>query len=451
MSQSSLIVAKFGGTSVADFAAMNRSADVVLMDPNVRLVVLSASAGVTNLLVSLADGQEQEQRAYLLDEIRRIQYAIIDLLTQPDVIREEIDRLLENITMLSEAAALATSTALTDELVSHGELMSSLLFVEVLRQRKVASGWFDVRKVMRTSDRFGRAEPDVSQLAELAHTQLAPRLSQELIVTQGFIGSEAKGRTTTLGRGGSDYTAALLGEALHASRIDIWTDVAGIYTTDPRVVPAAKRIDEITFEEAAEMATFGAKVLHPATLLPAVRCNIPVFVGSSKDPAAGGTRVCNQMQNPPLFRALALRRKQTLLTLHSLNMLHARGFLVEVFDILARHNISVDLITTSEVSVALTLDTTGSTSTGESLLTQALLTELSSLCRVEVEENLALIAIIGNNLSKACGVGKEVFGVLEPFNLRLICYGASSYNLCFLVPGNDAEQVVQTLHHNLFE
>lgn len=451
MSQSSLIVAKFGGTSVADYAAMNRSADVVLRDPNVRLVVLSASAGVTNMLVALADGQEQEQRAHLLEEIRRIQYAIIDQLTQPAVISEEIDRLLENISMLSEGAALATSNALTDELVSHGELMSSLLFVEVLRQRGAASGWFDVRKVMRTSDRFGRAEPDVALLAELAQAQIASRLLKELIVTQGFIGSEVKGRTTTLGRGGSDYTAALLGEALHANRIDIWTDVAGIYTTDPRVVPAAKRIDEITFEEAAEMATFGAKVLHPATLLPAVRCNIPVFVGSSKDPAAGGTRVCNQMQNPPLFRALALRRKQTLLTLHSLNMLHARGFLVEVFDILARHHISVDLITTSEVSVALTLDTTGSTSTGESLLTQALLTELSSLCRVEVEENLALIAIIGNNLSKACGVGKEVFGVLEPFNLRLICYGASSYNLCFLVPGNDAEQVIQALHRNLFE
>lgn len=451
MSQSSLIVAKFGGTSVADFAAMNRSADVVLRDPNVRLVVLSASAGVTNMLVALADGQEQEQRVHLLEDIRRIQYAIIDQLAQPAVISEEIDRLLENISMISEGAALATSSALTDELVSHGELMSSLLFVEVLRQRGAASGWFDVRKVMRTSDRFGRAEPDVALLAELAQAQIASRLSKELIVTQGFIGSEVKGRTTTLGRGGSDYTAALLGEALHASRIDIWTDVAGIYTTDPRIVPAAKRIDEITFEEAAEMATFGAKVLHPATLLPAVRCNIPVFVGSSKDPAAGGTRVCNQLQNPPLFRALALRRKQTLLILHSLNMLHARGFLVEVFDILARHHISVDLITTSEVSVALTLDTTGSTSTGESLLTQALLTELSSLCRVEVEENLALIAIIGNNLSKACGVGKEVFGVLEPFNLRLICYGASSYNLCFLVPGNDAEQVVQTLHRNLFE
>lgn len=446
-----LIVAKFGGTSVADYTAMNRSADIVLADPSVRLVVLSASAGVTNLLVSLAEGQDQEQRAYQLDEIRRIQYAIVDQLARPEVIRDEVDRVLENITMLSEAAALANSTAMTDELVSHGELLSTLLFVEILRQRQVQSEWFDVRKVLRTDDHFGRAEPDLALVAELTQSQLAPRLAEALIVTQGFIGSEAKGRTTTLGRGGSDYTAALLGEALHASRIDIWTDVPGIYTTDPRVVPTAKRIDEITFGEAAEMATFGAKVLHPATLMPAVRSDIPVFVGSSKDPAAGGTRVCNETQNPPLFRALALRRKQTLLTLHSLNMLHSRGFLVEVFTTLARHNISVDLITTSEVSVALTLDTTGSTSTGGSLLTQALLTELSSVCRVEVEENLALIAIIGNKLSQACGVGKEVFGVLEPFNLRLICYGASSYNLCFLVPGNDAEQVVRTLHHNLFE
>ncbi|MDU6416049.1 lysine-sensitive aspartokinase 3 [Mixta calida] len=451
MFQSDLIVAKFGGTSVADFSAMNRSADVVLANANVRLVVLSASAGVTNLLIALAEGQEPSQRLNSLDEIRRIQYAIIDRLQQPAVIREEIDRILENITMLSEAAALATSTALTDELVSHGELMSSLLFVEILRERQVAAEWFDVRKVMRTNDRFGRAEPDVAALAELCAQQLQPRLENALVITQGFIGSESKGRTTTLGRGGSDYTAALLGEALHAQRIDIWTDVPGIYTTDPRVVPAAQRIDEITFEEAAEMATFGAKVLHPATLMPAVRSDIPVFVGSSKDPAAGGTLVCNKTQNPPLFRALALRRRQTLLTLHSLNMLHARGFLAEVFAILARHHMSVDLITTSEVSVALTLDTTGSTSSGDSLLTQALLTELSSLCRVEVEENLALVALIGNKLSQACGVGKEVFGVLEPFNLRMICYGASSYNLCFLVPGNDAEQVVRTLHHNLFE
>lgn len=450
MSQT-LIVAKFGGTSVADFEAMNRSADVVLQDASTRLVVLSASAGITNLLVALAEGQQAPQRAVLLDDIRRIQYAIVDRLQHPEVIRDEIDRMIDNISMLSEAASLATSNALTDELVSHGELMSSLLFVEILRERQVNAEWFDVRKVMRTDDHFGRAVPDVEVLAEQATAQLQPRIGQALVITQGFIGSEREGRTTTLGRGGSDYTAALLGEALNAARVDIWTDVPGIYTTDPRVVPTAKRIDEITFEEAAEMATFGAKVLHPATLLPAVRRGIPVFVGSSKAPAAGGTRVCNETRNPPLFRALALRRKQTLLTLHSLNMLHTFGFLAELFNILARHNVSVDLITTSEVSVALTLDTTGSTSTSASLLTQALLTELSSLCRVEVEEDLALVAIIGNQLSKACGVGKEVFGVLDPFNLRMICYGASSYNLCFLVPGNDAESVVRTLHRNLFE
>ena len=447
----SFVVAKFGGTSVADYDAMNRSADVVLADPNTRLVVLSASAGVTNLLVSLSEGLEATERFVKLDALRKIQFDILERLQNPNVIREEVERLLENITTLAEAASLATSSALTDELVSHGELMSTLLFVEIMRERNIQAQWFDVRKVMRTSDRFGRAEPDVEALAELTNQQLAPRLDEGIVITQGFIGSEAKGRTTTLGRGGSDYTAALLGEALHATRVDIWTDVPGIYTTDPRVVSAAKRIGVIAFEEAAEMATFGAKVLHPATLLPAVRSDIPVFVGSSKDPKAGGTLVCKKTENPPLFRALALRRKQTLVTLHSHNMLHSRGFLAEVFGILARHNISVDLITTSEVSIALTLDTTGSTSTGDTLLTQSLLIELSELCRVEVEEDLALVAIIGNKLSRACGVGKEVFGVLDPFNIRMICYGASSYNLCFLVPADQAEQVVQKLHQNLFE
>lgn len=383
----SFVVAKFGGTSVADYDAMNRSADVVLADPNTRTVVLSASAGVTNLLVSLSEGLEATERFVKLDALRKIQFDILERLQNPNVIREEVERLLENITTLAEAASLATSTALTDELVSHGELMSTLLFVEIMRERNIQAQWFDVRKVMRTSDRFGRAEPDVEALAELTNQQLAPRLDEGIVITRGFIGSEAKGRTTTLGRGGSDYTAALLGEALHATRVDIWTDVPGIYTTDPRVVSAAKRIDVIAFEEAAEMATFGAKVLHPATLLPAVRSDIPVFVGSSKDPKAGGTLVCKKTENPPLFRALALRRKQTLVTLHSHNMLHSRGFTAEVFGITARHNISVDLITTSEVSIALTLDTTGSTSTGDTLLTQSLLIELSELCRVEVEED----------------------------------------------------------------
>ncbi|PHM60749.1 aspartate kinase [Xenorhabdus stockiae] len=448
---SQYIVAKFGGTSVADFDAMNNCADIILANRDVRVVVLSASAGITNLLVTLASGCNSDKREKCLKQIRDIQYAIIGRLNETDVIKDEIDRLLDNIATLSEAASLATSDALTDELVSHGEVMSTLLFVELLRQRNTDVEWFDIRRIMRTNDQFGQAEPDTTQLNILAEQHLQPRLNNTIVITQGFIGKEEKGRTTTLGRGGSDYTAALLGEALGLSRVDIWTDVPGIYTTDPRVVPTATRIDKIAFDEAAEMATFGAKILHPATLLPAVRCGIPVFVGSSKQPQAGGTLVCDRTVNPPRFRALALRRKQTLLTLHSLKMLHARGFLAEIFILLSRHNISVDLITTSEVSVALTLDTTGSTSTNGSLLTNALLTELSTLCRVEVEEDLALVAIIGNKLSQARGLGKEIFGPLESFNIRMISYGASSHNVCLLIPGQDAEEVVQTLHKNLFE
>ncbi|MQL50293.1 lysine-sensitive aspartokinase 3 [Photorhabdus khanii] len=445
------IVAKFGGTSVANFDAMNSSADIVLANKEVRVVVLSASAGMTNLLIALAEGCDADKRADYLKQIHTIQYAIADRLHISDAIRREINRLLENIKALSETASLATSDALTDELVSHGELMSTLLFTELLRQRGTDAEWFDIRKIMRTDDSFGRAEPNNTQLRILATEHLLPHLKNTLIVTQGFIGREEKGRTTTLGRGGSDYTAALLGEALNLERVDIWTDVPGIYTTDPRVAPAAQRIDKIAFDEAAEMATFGAKILHPATLFPAIRCGIPVFVGSSKNPLAGGTLVCDTTEAPPRFRAITLRRQQTLLTLHSLKMLHAQGFLAEIFTILSRHNISVDLITTSEVNVALTLDTTGSTNRNGSLLTNALMTELSTLCRVDVEEDLALVAIIGNQLSQTSGLGKQVFSALERFNLRMISHGASNHNLCLLVQGNDAEQIVQTLHQCLFE
>lgn len=170
-----LVVAKFGGTSVADFDAMNRSIDVALLDANTRIVVLSASAGVTNILVALAGGLEPTERFSQLDALRQIQFNILERLRYPNVIREEIERLLENITTLAEAAALASSTALTDELVSHGELMSTLLFVEILRERGIQAQWFDARKVLRTNDRFGRAEPDIAAVAELTQQQLAPR------------------------------------------------------------------------------------------------------------------------------------------------------------------------------------------------------------------------------------------------------------------------------------
>ncbi|HEP1894918.1 TPA: lysine-sensitive aspartokinase 3 [Kluyvera cryocrescens] len=445
------IVAKFGGTSVADFDAMNRSASIVLADPNVRLVVLSASAGVTNLLVELSEGLESHLQFDKLETLRTIQYNIISRLKNPSIISTEIDNLLENIGRLAHIAMTSPSTALSDELVSHGELMSSLLFTEVLRERGVEASWFDARSVMRTDSNYGCAEPDVTTLAELAELHLRPRIEQAIMITQGFIGRDESGHTTTLGRGGSDYTASLLGEALHAARVDIWTDVAGIYTTDPRIAPKAKRIDSISFSEASDMAAYGAKVLHPATLMPAMRKNIPVFVGSSKDTAAGGTLVCCTTENPPSYRAVAVRRKQTLVRLHSLNAQPSYRFLAQIFALLEQHTVAADLVTTSENSIALALDSTNATSGEDPTLTTALFTALSSHCRVEVESGLALITLIGNQLTQASSVCKDVFAHFDEHAVRMICHGASSNNLCFLLPGDVADSAVKALHQRLFE
>ena len=449
---SNLSVAKFGGTSVANHAAMTASAKIVIADPNTRVVVLSASAGITNLLVALANGCDATQRAKLLAEIRQIQENILNELKDPALVRDEVEALLKNIESLAEAASLATSLALTDELISHGEMISTKIFVQILRELNAQATWLDVRSVVATNSNFGKAAPDDEQTQKNSDNVLKPLIDRgELVITQGFIGRDPEGKTTTLGRGGSDYSAALLAEVLHAKDVLIWTDVAGIYTTDPRIVPAAQRIDTMSFAEAAEMATFGAKVLHPATLLPAVRSNIPVYVGSSKAPQDGGTWVTRDPQPRPTFRAIALRRDQTLLTLSSLNMLHAQGFLAKVFNILAKYKVSVDTITTSEVSVALTLDKTGSASSGADLLSNDLLTELSELCTVKVDTGLSLVALIGNDLHIAAGIAKRIFTALERYNVRMISYGASTNNVCTLVHSSQADDVVRALHAELFE
>ncbi|HHQ4651878.1 TPA: lysine-sensitive aspartokinase 3 [Aeromonas hydrophila] len=445
-------VAKFGGTSVANAAAMNNCADVVLANPATRVVVLSASAGVTNLLVALAQGDLDEagQEAQLV-RLTEIQQAILTELGDPGDLSDLIHGQLGEIRTMARQAHLHTDAELADRIIACGELMSTRLFTELLRQRGVKACWQDARQLLRTDSRFGKASVDLAATRALCQATLGPLLGDSLIITQGFIGADGDGRTTTLGRGGSDYSAALLAEALDAGSIEIWTDVPGIYTTDPRLVTRARPIPEISFVEAAEMATFGAKVLHPATLQPAVRQDIPVFVGSSKDPAAGGTWIRASTRTNPLFRAVALRRNQVLVTLHSLNMFHAYGFLAEVFGILARHRISVDLITTSEVSVSLTLDHTGSQSNGEPILGDKVLAELGQLCKVQVETGLALVALIGNRMSEAAGVGSQVFDAIREHNIRMICYGASAHNLCFLVKEDEAGHIVNRLHQELLD
>ena len=448
---SKLSVAKFGGTSVANFEAMSLCANIITQDPNTRVVVLSASAGVTNYLVELANGCEKARRDEIIAAVRTIQYNIIEKLQHQAEISAQIDELLARIEALAESASLATSTALADELISHGEMMSTKIFTQLCAERNYTTVWVDVREIVATNSHYGKAAPNDEKTKLQSDAILKPLIAEgKVAITQGFIGRDAEGKTTTLGRGGSDYSAALLAEVLNADDVLIWTDVPGIYTTDPRVEPNAKRIDTMAFNEAAEMATFGAKVLHPATLLPAVRSNIPVFVGSSKAPEQGGTWVTRDPQPRPTFRAIALRRNQTLLTLSSLSMLHAKGFLANVFAILAKHNISVDVITTSEVSIALTLDKTGSASTGAEMLSQDLLDELRELCHVQVENDLALVAIIGNNLHTQAGVAKQLFHQLEGFNIRLISYGASTNNVCTLVKNDEADDVVRALHAGLF-
>ena len=341
-----LDIAKFGGTSVADFKAMTSSVQVSASNPNTRLVVVSACAGVTNILVELASGAcSRDKIEELIKKLYDIHYEIASKVATTDICLKFIKEHLNEIRDLANEAAMERSDALTDRIVSHGELMSSFLIVEVFKLHGYNAKWFDVRQVMRTDSCFGHAQPLVEVVESLCKTHLAPLLQDgTIVVTQGFIASNSEGMTTTLGRGGSDYTAALLGEALAASTISIWTDVPGVYTTDPRLVPHAKPIDELTYLEAAEMATFGAKILHPSTLIPAVRRGIPVYVGSSKEPEKGGTWVKPETSSHPAFRAVALRKNQTLIVLASPKMVGASGFLAKVFSVFARYNQSIDLV-----------------------------------------------------------------------------------------------------------
>ena len=447
----SLTVAKFGGTSVADFDAMLRCANIIKSSKSNRVVVVSASAGVTNYLVRLSQENvvlaEQEE---IIANIGAIQFNITQHLEAKveEQLNIEINKLLDELSQQALNQSQQYSAKTADAILSFGEQFSSRIFAQVLRSIDVAGEYFNVQQVMKTNSLYGKAVVDEKQLKSACQQILAPRLADSVIVTQGFIGQDGLGNPTTLGRGGSDYSAALLAEALDSDDLAIWTDVTGIFTTDPRITSQAKAIKEISFGEAAEMATFGAKILHPATLIPAMRHNIPVFVGSSKEPEKGGTRIKQQVESSPTFRSIALRREQTLVTVKSPAMLHASGFLAQVFAILAKHELSVDLITTSEISVALTFDNPSGTT--QALLTTTVVEELEQLCEVSVEHGLSLVAVIGNGLDSARGIGQSIFEKINDTNIRLICHGASANNLCFLVQEQEANHVVETLHDTLF-
>ena len=441
-----IIVSKFGGTSMADFESMQRCAEIVASNPDRKIIVVSATAGTTNDLVLLSENPSDTKIDEALENIKDRHLNIISKLPLDSRTKSEAFFLDQLNSLKTHLKNSEKDKKWIDTLLSFGELMSSPIFTEVVKLNKVEAKLLDARGVITTDDHFGNAEPKIESISERASGIDLSRVS----ITQGFIGSNNKGETTTLGRGGSDYSAALFAESVKADVLEIWTDVSGVYTTDPRIVSDARPIHELTFDEAAELSTFGGKVLHPATLKPAIRSDIKVFVGSSIDPGSKGTWIVTKSENKPAIRAISLRKNQTLVTVRSLDMLHRHGFLAHLFKVLADHKVSVDLVTTSEVSVSLTLDTNHSAASKVDLSPE-IIEELESFSQVEIEKGLSLIALIGNQLEVTAGVSGSIFHELKDVNIRLICHGASTNNICFLVEEESAEGVVKMIHQKFIK
>jgi aspartate kinase len=445
-----LSIAKFGGTSVANYTVMQNCARIVAGNKNTRIVVVSASAGVTNHLVSLAHTpMTQQQIEETCQAITDIELAILDNLQDKPSVETKLNDLLEEVRALAFHEEILHRNDLKDQLLSMGERMSSLMFSSVLAEQGVKTINFDVRKVLRTDSEFGEAAPHIEQIATLAEQLLAPEIENAIVVTQGFVGADENGNTTTLGRGGSDFTAALLAEAMNAEACEIWTDVIGVYTTDPRITDTARPLPELSFEEAAEMATFGAKVLHPATMEPALRKDIKVFVGSSKEPEKGGTWIVRDCEFEPPYRAITRRKEQVMVTVKTPKMMYAQGFLQQVFAIIAKHKLSVDLVTTSEISVSFTLDNPANSVAQR--LNKETIAELETICDVTVEKGYDLVTVVGNHMQTAVGVSSKILAAVSDFNLRMICFGANPHNLSFLVNETNSDDVVRKLHKALFE
>ena len=449
------VVSKFGGTSMGDADCMKRSARVAFKQ-KAKIVVVSATSGTTNDLIELAKLSEKSTWENAQVILTKIKVRHLKLGRDLDLGQEKVEllnNLFEELESMCRGIHLLKDCSLKalDSIQSIGERLSSILFNEamniVLKENNSAiiSELFDCRKVVKTDEQFSKARPITEEIIRNCEHELSYlKHSDKMIVTQGFIGSTLSGMTTTLGRGGSDYSAAIFAEGIGADILEIWTDVAGIATTDPRIYKNAKPIAEISFKEASELATFGAKVLHPATLLPAIRSNIPVFVGSSFNPDEGGTWVRETVNNAPLVRALAKRSKQVLVTLSTPEMLYSHGFLFQIFKIFNDHKVSVDAITTSEISVSMTLD-------DSTLLNKKLLEDLRGIAEVHVEEDLCLISLIGNNINHTPGLSKKIFETIPDINVRMICLGASKHNFCFLVNEVNASEVITRLHKTFID
>jgi aspartate kinase len=452
-----ITVMKFGGTSVEDATAIARTISIVIgrqrkgLNP---VVVVSAMSKVTDALLASAAaahaGRGDREPALEISSRLRVRHietaarlvsgeSLTALHRSIDEHFDDLDELLRGIAAVGE---LTVRTS--DLIVSFGERLSSLIIAAAFAELGHASTHIDARQIIRTDGHYGKAAPDEAAIERALHTTVLPLLEAGIIpVMGGFIASSHDGETTTLGRGGSDYTAALVGGGLHAGAIEIWTDVNGIMTTDPRICPDALRVKTISFEEAAELAYFGAKVLHPATILPAVQKNIPVLVLNSRNPDNEGTRIT--ATPPPCaspFKSIAAKKKLTIIDIVASRMLLAHGFLKMVFDVFDKHGCAIDMVSTSEVSISVTVDSK------EAL--PAICEELGRIADVKYESNKALICLVGEDIRGISGIAAQVFTAVSHINIRMISQGASEINMSFMINEEDVEEAVRSLHARFF-
>jgi aspartate kinase len=450
-----IVVMKFGGTSVEDATAIQRTASIVagrLRKGFNPIVVVSAMSRVTDTLLAAAAaaGRNAREEALKLSDTLRTRHlqTAAELVTTPDAltalhlnIHHDFDTLDDLLRGISAVGELTPRTS--DNVVSFGERLSSVLVTAAFAQAGIVSAHTDARTVILTDNHYGKAAPQEPAIEAALTEHVLPLITLGRVpVMGGFIGS-CEGITTTLGRGGSDYTAAIVGGALHAGAIEIWTDVNGIMTTDPRIVPEALRVKTISFEEAAELAYFGAKVLHPATILPAVQKNIPVFVLNSRNAENEGTKIT--ATPPPCaspFKSIAAKKKLTIIDIVASRMLLAHGFLAAVFGIFDKHHCAIDMVSTSEISVSVTVDSR------EAL--PAICAELGKIADVKYEGNKALICLVGEDIRGISGISGQVFSAISHVNVRMISQGASEINMSFMINEEDVDEALRSLHKKFF-
>jgi aspartate kinase len=447
-----VIVCKFGGTSVGDADAIRRAAEIVRSRlPQGPIAVVSALGGATNVLIDIAEQAARGQLIAAMSHVENVRDRHLrvagELLPGPggEDVALELSSMCDEIGTLAEALSVLghlTPRSL-DTVSSFGERMSSLMIAAAFNAMGVPSQLVDARKVMITDAQHTRAEPQTDPIAEAARLYLAPLVRDKKVpVMGGYVGATAAGITTTLGRGGSDYSASLVGAALQAEAIEIWTDVDGMMTVDPRVVPAAKTIEQVAFEEASELASFGAKVLHPYTIAPAVRLGIPVRVLNSRRPSGKGTSITFDAPRRPVT-AIAGKTSVSLVKVRSPRMLLTEGFMRELFAIFERHKVSVDVVSTSEVSVSVTVD--------DASHLEEVMGDLRQLGDVAVEQNRGIVALVGAALSEHSEAMSRALACIGSARLHMLSLSATGINLTMVVDGDEVDGILRRLHAAFFE